>query len=468
MKRVALLTITLFCIFRLSAQRGEATGVSFPIGSTENRTTELLQRFESRFFLLDSLIFNPTPSIVYPEDSAARNLPYLPDSSLTYRSDSLSAQDSAYMELTRLQAKAYKSKTGLQLTGQAYYRFDHSLGFDEDDAVSTYDGKLQAELRWYFLQSSLFKRKGYLEEIRLKNQIAQYSKQKDEFGISIYRKREYFRFLHDSLLSGIMQHRIENLNLLHEVMYFLLGRENISSDELLYVINQKAEAERAMAAMPAQFPAAENLSEISAFTVRVDTAALLSHIHETQNDMELLDLRIRLLHQQERNTSYWSHFNLAPFVRYSYYIRSQKSNTSNVDAGISFTIPFTGEYCYQKKALRMEQEILMDEKEHVGAQIIDRIRYMNGEIERLNRTVAGEFARISELKRYLKERTHSYGNRIGDYNLMTRLNEYNLYLNCMEKLVEFQYQRNCRLMDLQELLVDRSILWYCTAEPISA
>lgn len=433
--------------------------------SAQTNEAEFVQRFDERFIYLDSLIFHPAADSV---DSTAQVSPYSYDSFLRTQCDTcLTAQDSAYMELVRLQGKAYRSKTGLSLTGQAYYRFDNTIGFDEDDAAAaTYDGKLQAELRWYFLQSALFKRKGYMEEIRLKSQIAQSSKQKDEFGISIYRKREYFRYLHDSLLSGILQHRLENLRLLNDAKRLLLSRESIGSDELLQIIDQKAEAERIIAAMPAEFPASANLSDMYAFLVRVDTAALLSHIHESQNDMELLDLRIQLLRQQERNTSYWSHFNLAPFVRYSYYIRAHVPNTSNFDAGVSFTIPITGEYCYQRKALRVEQEILQNEKEQVGVQVIDRIRYMNGEIERLNRTIAGEVARINELRGYLAERAQAYRNRIGDYNLMARVKEYNMYLFCMEKLIDLQYQRNSRLMDLQEMLIDRSILQYCTAEPI--
>lgn len=432
------------------------------IAGQENARPDIIRRFEARFAYLDSLIF----SVGSPDpDTAGHGMALDNEVFPVPVSDSLTPLDSAYAERLRWQERAYKNKTGLQLSGQAYYRFDHAIGFDEDDAVSRYDGKIQAELRWYFLQSSVFKRKGYLEEIRLKGEIEQSSKKKESFGASVYRQREFFRFLHDSMISGVMLHRIENLDLLYEANRYLLANENISSDELLTIIDDKAEAERSLAALSGRFPFADDLSDVPAFAVRVDTAALIAHIGQSQNDMRLFDLRIRLLQQQERNTSYWSRFNLAPFVRYSYYIRPDLPNTSNIDAGISFTIPVSGESCVQKKVLRAEQDVLWAERDRLGMQISDRIRYMSEEIERLNRAIEGECLRIGELKKYIAGRTLAYGNRIGEYNIVARLKEYNAYLRCMEKLIEFQYRRNCRLMDLQELLVDGSILRYCVAGP---
>ncbi|MCM1531383.1 MAG: hypothetical protein NC048_03060 [Bacteroides sp.] len=435
-----------------------------PLFASQNAVSTdsgILQGFETRFILLDSLIFNvQTASIDTVSDQET------PQDSTTlaaFSSDSLTPLDSAYMERLRLQQKAFKHKTGLQLSGQGYYRFDHSLGFDEDDAVSSYDGKIQAELRWYFLQSSLFKRKGNMEELRLKTEIERTARKNEDFGLSVYQQREYFRFLHDSLLSGILQHRLENLNLLHEANRYLLERENISSDELLKVIDEKAEAERALAALSGEFPFAVQLSETGAFAIHVDTAALIEHINLSQNDMKLFDLRIRLLERQALNTSYWSHFNLAPFVRYSYYIRpDNQANTSNVDAGISFTIPITGEYCYRRKAIRAEQDVLRAERERLYAQMSDRIHYISGEIERLNRAMEGEHFRLIELKGYIALRTQAYRGRIGEYNLKARLKEYNTYLLCLEKMIELGYRRNNRLTDLQELLAEGSILQYCS------
>lgn len=476
MRRVTLLTIlTLFCVFRLTAQAEKATGISVSsIRPTENQTSQLLQRFEERFILLDSLIFrvdavsdtdNKTtvlsPTETFSDDTTRYGM-------AMSKADSLTPLDSAYMERTRLQEKAFRNRTGLQLSGQVYYRFDHSLGFDEDDAVSRYDGKIQAELRWYFLQSSLFRRKGNLEEIRLKNEIERTAKQNESFDVSVYRHREYFRFIHDSLLSGILQHRIENLNLLHQANQYLLEQENISSDELLNIIDEKAEAERTLATLSGQFPLAGQLSETGAFAVNVDTSALIEHINLSQNDMKMFDLRIRLLQRQERNTSYWSHFNLAPFVRYSYYIRPDRQpNSSNVDAGVSFTIPISGEACYRKKVLRAEQDVLQEERNRLYAQVSDRIRYASEEIERLNRAIEGEHLRVRELRDYIAARTHAYQGRIGEYNLKARLKEYNIFLRCLEKLVEFGYQRDSRLMDLQELLADGPILQYCTFSSFS-
>lgn len=457
MKRGILLGFLLICSVRLSAQAERAMGVHSSAQATENKTARLLQRFEERFHLLDSLIFllQTTPDTIIWIDSIQPDS-YIPDA------DSITPLDSAYMESVRLQEKAFKHKTGLQLSGQVYYRFDHSLGFDDDDALSRYDGKIQAELRWYFLQSSLFKRKGNLEEIQLKGEIERTAKKNESISISVYRQRDYARFLHDSLLAGILQHRIENLDLLHQANLYLLGNENISSDELLKIIDEKAAAERSLTSLSGEFPWAERLSETGAFAVHVDTASLIEHIQLAQNDMKLFDLRIRLLQRQEKNTSYWSHFNLAPFVRYSYYIRPAMANSSNVDAGISFTIPLSGEACQKKKVIHAEQDILLAERQQLYGRVIDRIRYASEEIERLNRTIEGEYLRAGELKNYISARTKAYQGRIGEYNLKARLKEYNMFLLCLENLVELGYRRDSRLLDLQELLADKPILHYCT------
>ena len=432
-------------------------GFAFP---QTRESDQILLRFEERFALLDSLIFGPE------DKEPTSGIPAFVDSMQVVPDTVLTPLDSALMNRSEKQIREFKSKTGLSLTGQIYHRFDGTVGIDDDDPVSGYNDKIQVELRWYFLQSSLFRRKGHLEEIRLKEEIDRTARQNERFGVSVYYQKERFRLLHDSLLSGVLQHRVQNLILLSETHHYLLFNEILSSDDLLRILDDRAAAERMLSALPEGFPQAGSLCRPDVFIIHVDTTALIEHIHEKQENLQLLDLRIKLLEQQERNTSYWEKANIAPFVRYSYYTRYHSANSSNFDAGVSFTIPLSGEACRHKKTLRAEQEVLALEGANISERIKDQIRYRFMEIEYLNRAMEGECRRINYLKDYLRLRKSAYNNRIGEYSRLFRLKEYNTYLSCIENLIRFQYQRNCHLADLQGILSEESILRYCSVSMI--
>lgn len=368
--------------------------------------------------------------------------------------------DSALINRIDAEIREFKSETGLELAGQAYYRLDGPLGFDDDDAESRYNGKLQLELRWHLLQSSLFGAKRRIETIRLQGAIDHAANKRDHLGQLIYRQKEFFRQEHDSLLSGILQHRVQNLVLLSDANAYLLMNENVSSDELLKILNERAEAEHLLTTLAGEYPELADLSRPQAQLVEIDTANLIRYIRETQTDLRLLSLRMQLLEQQENSTAYWQQINLTPFVRYSYYTRPQLSNSSNIDAGISFSFPISSEAGSRKKTLRARRDLLSAEQEQISSQITDRVRFITDEIGRLNRALEGEYRRTGELKKYLAERLHAYKNRIGEYSLLARTKEYNIYLHSMEKMIGFQYQLDCYVADLQALLADVSILWY--------
>ncbi|MDE5612013.1 MAG: hypothetical protein K2I90_08365 [Odoribacter sp.] len=432
---------------------------------TQEESERLLQQFEERFVELDSLIFPERDSL--PLIPGMRNDHFL-NTFLPERAPLVGvAYDSALMNYVNQQIKALKSKTGLSLAGQAYYRPDHAFGLDEDDSESRYNGKIQTELRWNFLKSSLIKRKQRIQEIYLKGEMDHVSNQKDHIGSLIYRSKEYFRSMHDSLLAGVLQHRVHNLVMLSEAHNYLLLNENVSSDELLKILNERAEAERVLVMLVGDWPETHDLAHPEAWSVEIDTVELIQYIRTTQTDLRLMRLRSKMLEQQEQNTNYWQDITLTPFVRYSYYTRPHTSNASNVDIGVSFSFPLSGESGQRKKTIRAERELLEAEGAQVSQQIIDRIRFISGEVNRLNRSLEGEYRRIYELKRYLAERTEAYRNRIGEYSLLARAKEYNIYLSCIEKLIGFQYQRDCYIMDLQGLLADISILWYCRERPLN-
>lgn len=421
---------------------------------------EILGRFELRFAELDSLL-HPSRDVA-TDLSGDRRVPA--PGSVAVSADVI---DQALDRRVEAEIKEFKSRTGLQITGQTYYRLDEGLGMDEDDAVSQYNAKVQAELRWSPLQSSIFRRKGTVNEIRLKGELDRLAYEKNRLGMSVVRQKELFRSRYDSLLCGILRHRIDNLALLSDAHDYLLHNENISSDGLLEILNEKAEAERKLMSVGGnRYPQARDLSCPAVRLVMVDSARLLQHICDRQIDLKELGLRMALLEQREANTDYWNNVDIAPFVRYSYYTRTALPNSSNVDAGISFRLLLSAESKRQRQSIRAERGLLGAEHDRLLARVYDEVRFILDGIGRLNLSIEGEYRRSRELLHYLAVRKEAYANRIGEYDRLARMKEYNSYLMCLEKMAEFQYQRDCQIADLARYLTDEPVETFCYEEKV--
>ena len=416
----------------------------------------LFDTFEQRFVALDSLIFVSSDA-----DSATADHPAVHFQHWWIAQDSTSAADSLITNQVNAEVRAMKHETGLALTGQTYYRLDEGLALDEDDAVSRYKAKVQVELRWNFLNSSLIHRQGRQQAIELQGDIERIEMDKANLARLLAENQEFYQQKYDSLLSGILQHRLVNLTLMNDAQMYLLEHGNISSDEMLDIINDKAEAERALMAMSKTYPMANDLSHPSGLVVEIDSAGLLSYIREHHADLHLLQLQSELLAQQMENHSYWTKLNISPFIRYSYYFRTDLANSTNVDFGVNFNIPITGEAGKKRAAMDAKRMIIDKEKEETTKKIEKNIRAILLDIERLNRVSTAELHRMQDLKRYLQIRSHAYLNRKGGYNIILRTKEYNTYLVCWEKFLSYQYQRDCLLMTLQTYLTDTSIFDFC-------
>jgi hypothetical protein len=136
-------------------------------------------------------------------------------------------------------------------------------------------------------------------------------------------------------------------------------------------------------------------------------------------------------------------------------------NSTNVDLGLSFIIPLSGETNKQRKTMNTELKILEIEKNQLSQQIIDNIKLILLDIKRMNRASESELYRMQEIKKYIQTRTTAYHNGIGEYNFVSRMKEYNTYLLCWEKFLSFQYQRDCHIANLQNYLPNISILDFC-------
>ena len=158
--------------------------VAFTSSAQSQQGMEMLSRFDARVSALDSLIF--IAGSEHAPVSAAR-----PDTTV---SASRANVDAAIDRRVDAQIGEIRSVTGLKFTGQTYYRLDGMLGSDdEDDPVSVYKAKIQAELRWYPFQSALFKRAGRINEMKIRGAIDKLAYDKEDLGMLVERQKEAFR-----------------------------------------------------------------------------------------------------------------------------------------------------------------------------------------------------------------------------------------------------------------------------------
>ncbi len=426
--------------------------------------SKIIGRFDSAFNNMDSLIFGSTAN--RPSIFTGGAVPAIAASDSHAISPEL---DRALRENTAAKIHEGNGATGLQLTGQTYYRIAGNGGIDDvagETGQGYYRAKVQAELRWYFLQSSLFGKEGRRNVAQLEEKIARAGYEKEKIDINEFMVQSEIDRYYDSITAGVLQHRVELLQLLDDAQHYLLGNENISSDDLVKILNERLDAERKLTEIEGAYPKALSLAGVKATTVSIDSAALIKHVADAQGDMKILQLRMQLLEQKEKNVHWWSAINVAPFIRYANYFRHDLQNTYNVDAGLTFTIPLNDEFRRRKRTLLSEKAVLESEQERLSRRVADKTAIVVAEVGRLDRASISEIRRIADIKNYLKERNNAYHKGKGEHNRLARAREYTMYVACLERLIDYQYRRDCLVANLQSLLPDETILRFCSFHPI--
>lgn len=410
----------------------------------------LLAKYQKHFNVLDSLIFLTAEDKLSVQEWNASGIGV-----------AMSQGDSLIGLKVDKQIKALKAETGLLISGQTYYRLDEGFGIDDDDAISRYDAKMQIELRWNFLSSSLVDRKSRIGELEVMGDIERTAMEREYLQELVGRQEEVLRIEYDSLLAGILQLRISNLNLLASTQQYLVRDRSISTEELLKIMDEQAVAERQLAAIPGKWPVVSQLSCPQSETVELDTLRFMEYVMENDLSLHQAALQIYLLRLQEASTNYWRTLNISPFVRYSYYVRPEMKNSANVDAGMAFQIPLSSGQSKKRKALESERMQMSFEMEKQKGLIAGNLRMLFVELERANNSLRGEMARIASMKDYMQMRRQNYQGHIGEYNVMLRLKEYNHYLVCWENYYSYLHRRNSILVQLQAFLGGTGILEFC-------
>lgn len=412
-------------------------------------TQLLLENFEERFAVMDSIVFHSPYSSFNDE-------PLLDPNTLTFIVNERVAEID---EVVDAQIAEMKSKTGLDIRGQTYIRPGRHISYDPDDPLVAYNSKIQAELEWNIFHSSIYKRASKIQELRLQGELRQLEYEKEALDETLFLQKNAVRYRYYGRLLYVLNVHSENLKLLMDTQMYLLQHGKISSDDLLKLIREQSEIERQLIAIKAdsvvtEIPAAADVAYISV----PDTTALMSCIRSEQRDLKKYALRKELLEVQRKNIDYLQTMDILPFARYSYYTRENAHNTYNIDVGVSFKIPLSAETAKKRKVIRAEENVVRYEQERAGQKVEREVTLILRELDNYNENIYGEFERMESLKRYLQMRIDSYNNVIGEYSRIDRLLEYNTYLQAWERMLAYAYQRDCKLIELQS---------YILAEPVS-
>lgn len=425
--------------FSLSAHSSHATSTT--------AEEELLHSFDTRFFLLDSLYISTCVTVSSAESSFTTSIEFPSDSLPLYR---------ITRQKEKMALKELNSRNGLQVSGQNYYRVKNGGNIEEDDYNSHYRAKTQTELTWNPLQSSLYKHNGKKRIVTLKTEAEIETYHLQYFKESLKESRESIVLHYDTLLFGVLRHYLDNLLLLEQAEEYLLASERASSDRLLEVFNEKSTVEQAFSGLSVQeLPNCDTFRPQLPAAHRhtlIDTLSLFSHLQLTNSDIRLAQLRAEQVEQERQNTTYLQQVSISPYIRYSGYMKSGMSYSANVDAGFSFKLPLSAEAGKKRKVLDMERRTATLQGELLQENIMREAHRTVTDIYCIDQTLDATRQRLNKMSDYLKMRKEAYKQGKGDFNRLTRLREYNLYLSTLKRWLELSRQKDFMVLDIQSLL----------------
>lgn len=436
-----LLSLLLFLTGNMSHAQRTVRDYSKTIKYQGLGNDSILAAFSERFIILDSLI----NSAITVEDELAG----VPSFS-THRLDSL------YDAKKSQESRAFKRKSGLELTGQAYQRLDNTLGFDEDnDQYSSYSTKIQAELGWNLFNSSFLQRKSELKLIGLTNRH-EYLQQQKELSLPVWDETiDRIERKYDRLAVVVLQEQLRNAEVLGMAYQFVLEQDRTGNEKLLDVMNERMRLEHALAQMGGLAQAEEQavkgiIKNIHPVVIKVDSTQLFNLMYENNVDLQILRTSEEMLETRKRLTNYAHEMRLTPFVRVSHYLRSHLPSSTNVEVGARFTLPLYDDSSAKRKALQTQQVLTGLDRQHVSESILEKSRRIIRQIDRLNDAITAEHRHRVQLYRFIAIRKDAYLKSLNGYNHIARLEEYNEYLKSLERMIGLLRIRSLSILNLQK------------------
>lgn len=403
---------------------------------------DILHSFQKRFREIDSMLTHSVTVVSPTMRSVDMTI-------LNTRLDSL------YDAKSQHEAYAYMSRNGLELTGQLYGRLDNIAKLrndnDEEEDISRYWAKFQAELGWNIFNSRFYHRDASLRKIVLENELGRIRSKKemrkDVFDELAHRLTERYNYY----LAIVQYQRLTNIDLLNEAYQLMLEKDRIANDKMLDVINEKMQMEYELSqTFDMERLGDEPLYVISPTVLLTDTTTLWLEMHNRNADLRENNIKEQSLKNQIALTSYAATMRVSPFARLSSYFTSNRDFSHNIDLGVRFTFPLYNEAPKKRQALTAEIGILQTARETLTEENRSRCRMQISRIERLNKAVKTEQLHISQLSKYIDLRRNAYKNSRSGYNYIARMEEYNEYLKSMERMYKLMLQRSLAVIEIQK------------------
>ena len=410
----------------------------------ENLKNEnVLRHFNNRFAQLDTLLNRPI-WVKSPVIDLGLNKQHTAD---------IKSTDSLYWSKTAHEQLAVNRHNGLEITGQVYARPDEYLFTDKDneDAVSRYKLKTQAELGWNILNSKFYQGKEKRAKVALANELSRLQSKK-RLTADIYEKAaEELTEQYNFYIGTVIAHRLDNLDIMNEAYQFMLEKDRISNDKMLKVMNDKLEAEYDISILCADRDISNKpIYRIKPTRVVVDKEALWKHIDSESLDARIVMVKEQIADNDSKLTNYLGTARLTPFARWSSYWQSNNKMSNNVDVGVRFTIPLYNESPRKRQALETEKEIIKSSRTADVNEIKQSVDILLKKIENLNQAIATEAFHIEQTSKYIDMRRYAYKNQKQGYNYLMRMDEYTGLLESMERMYKLMLNRGLAIINIEK------------------
>ena len=410
----------------------------------ENLKNEnVLKHFKNRFEQLDTLLNHPI-WVKSPVINLGLNSQHTADIRNT---------DSLYWAKTAHEQLAIARHHGLEVTGQVYARPDAYFDADNDneDQVSQYKAKTQAELGWNIINSKFYQGKEKKAKVALANELSRLQSKK-RLTADIYEKAaEELTEQYNFYIGTIIAHRLDNLDIMNEAYQFMLEKDRISNDKMLKVMNEKLAAEYDISILCSDRDISNKpIYRIKPTRIVVDTTALWRHIDEESIDARIVMVKEQIADNDSKLANYLSTTRITPFARWSSYWQSNNKISKNADIGVRFTIPIYNENPRKRKALETEKEIIRSSRSTDVKEIKQSVGILLKRIENLNQAIATEAFHIEQTGKYIDMRRFAYKNQKQGYNYLMRMDEYTGFLESMERMYKLMLNRGLAIINIEK------------------
>lgn len=410
----------------------------------ENLKNEnVLKHFKNRFAQLDTLLNHPI-WVKSPVINLGLNSQHTADIRNT---------DSLYWAKTAHEQLAIARHNGLEVTGQVYARPDAYFDADNDneDQVSKYKVKTQAELGWNIINSKFYQGKEKKAKVALANELSRLQSKK-RMTADIYEKAaEELTEQYNFYIGTIIAHRLDNLDIMNEAYQYMLEKDRISNDKMLKVMKEKLAAEYDISILCSNRDISNKpIYRMKPTRILVDTTALWHHIDEESIDARIVMVKEQIADNDSKLANYLSTTRITPFARWSSYWQSNNKISNNGDIGVRFTIPIYNENPRKRKALETEKEIIRSSRSTDVKEIKQSVGILLKRIENLNQAIATEAFHIEQTGKYIDMRRFAYKNQKQGYNYLMRMDEYTGFLESMERMYKLMLNRGLAIINIEK------------------